>query len=111
FAQYITTRFLRHLPVRRSLEEGGSLLLGLAPRSLCGGRRLHSRENVRLITKIFPGHSLGVFKCHRIHVLFELLVIIEPEAVKLVERAVITESIIALIGDFLLAYYFLFGAL
>ena len=43
--------------------------------------------------------------------MLESFIEIEAEAVKLVERAVITESVIALIGDFLLANDFLFGAL
>src|SRR5262245_39473063 len=88
-----------------------SLLLGLARRSLGGCGGLHGCQNIRLIVKIFRSHFLDVFERNGVHVVLELLVIIEAEAVKLVERAVITESVVALIGDFLLANQFLFRAL
>src|SRR6476646_2757199 len=99
------------LPVRRNLGVDGSLRIRLARRSLGGGGRLHGCQNVRLIAKIFRSHFLDVFKCDGIHGVIELLIKIEAEAVKLVERAMITESVIALIGDFLLADQFLFRAL
>ena len=93
--------FFRHLPVRRSLGEGGSLLFG----------RLHGCQNIRLIAKIFRSHFFDVVEGHGVHVMLESFIVIEAEAVKLVERAVITESVVALIGDLLLANDFLFGAL
>src|SRR5215475_14214321 len=93
----------RHLPVRRSLGEDGSLLLGLALCSLGGGGRSDSRQNIRLIAEILRGHFLDVIKPDGIHVVLELLVVIEAEAVKLVERAMITERVVALVGDLLLS--------
>ena len=104
--------FFRHLPVRRrSLGEGGSLVLGLARFSVRGGGRLDRCQNVWLIAKIFRSHFFDVVKGDGVHVMLESFIEIEAEAVKLVERAVITESIVALIGDLLLANDFLLGAL
>jgi hypothetical protein len=79
-----------------------------------GGRlfwRLHGCQNIRLIAKIFRSHFFDVVEGHGVHVGFESCIVIESQALKLVERAVITESVVALIGDFLLADQFLFGAL
>src|SRR5215475_898976 len=88
-----------------------SLLVRLARRTLGGGGRLHGCQNVWLVAKIFGGYFLDVFTRDGVHGVLELLVIIEAEAVKLIERAMITESIIALIGDLLLADQFLLRAL
>src|SRR4029453_3985399 len=99
-------RFCLSLITRHS-----SLFLRLARRSLGGGWRLHGCQNVWLVAKIFGGYFLDVFKRDGVHGLLELLVIIEAEAVKIGERKMITESIIALIGYLLLADQFLFCAL
>src|SRR5215469_16778296 len=88
-----------------------SLLLGLACSSLGGGGWPHSRQNIRLITEIFRGRFLDVIERDGVHVVLELLVVIEAEAVNLVERAMITERVVALVGDLLLSDQFLFGAL
>src|SRR4030095_1661709 len=74
-------------------------------------RRSHGCQNVRLVAKIFGSHFLDVFKCDGVHGVVQLLITIETQAVKLVERAMITERVIALIGDLLLANQFLFRAL
>ena len=112
---------LRH--VKSSVQQGTTaclpavalaealLRIRLARRSLGRGRRLHGCQNVRLIAKIFRSHLFDIFKCDGVHGVLELLIKIETEAVKLVEGAMITESIIALIGDLLLADQFLFRAL
>jgi len=61
-----------------------------------------------LIAKIFRSHFFGVVEGHGVHVSFESFIVIEAEAVQLIERAVITKSVVALIGDFLLPNQFLF---
>src|ERR1700757_3244354 len=78
-----------------------SLLLG----------RPHGCQNIRLIAKIFCSHFFDVAQGHGVHIMLESLIVIEAETVKLVERAMITESVVALIGDFLLADQLLFRPL
>src|SRR5215472_16703118 len=73
--------------------------------------RPHGGQNVRLIAKIFRGHFLDVFKRDRVHVMLESLIVIETKAVKLVERAMVTEGVVALIGDLLLSDQFLLRTL
>ena len=84
-----------------SLVTCHSLLLG----------RPHGCQNIRLITEIFRGHFFDVIKRYGIHVVLELLVVIEAESVKLVERATVTERVVALVSDLLLPDQFLFCAL
>src|SRR5215472_3317468 len=98
--------FCSSLITRHSL-----LFLRLARRRLGRVGRSHGGQNVRLIAKIFRRYVLDVVQRNGVHAMLELLVIIEAEAVKFVERAMITESVIALIGDFLLADQFLLRAL
>ncbi len=70
--------------------------------------RSHRRQNIRLIAKIFRSHAFNVVERHCFHVVLELLVIIKAKPVELVQRAMITESIIALIRDLLLPDQLLF---
>ena len=75
----------------------------------CGPfRRSHRRQNIRLIAKIFRSHLFNILERHRVHIVLKLLVIIKAQSVELVERAMITESVVALIGDLLLPNQFLF---
>ena len=54
----------------------------------CGTfRRSHRCQNIRLIAKIFRGHLFNILERDRFHIVLELLVIIEAQSVKLVERA------------------------
>jgi len=53
--------------------------------------RSYRCQNIRLIVKIFSGHSLDVFERNRFHIVFERLVMIEAEPVKLIERGLVTE--------------------
>src|SRR4029434_3007972 len=70
--------------------------------------RSHRCQNIRLIPKIFRSHLFNVLERYCVHIMLKLLVIIEAQSVEFVERAMITERVVALIGDFLLANQFLF---
>src|SRR4030095_2642156 len=50
----------------------------------------------------------NVLERYCVHIMLKLLVIIEAQSVEFVERAMITESVVALIGDLLLPNQFLF---
>src|SRR6202035_1573339 len=80
----------------------------LTRRRLGGGGRPHSCQNIRLIAKIFRSHLLNVIERQCVHIVFESLVIIEAESVQFVQGALITKSVVALIGDLLLPNQFLF---
>src|SRR6266480_7710828 len=70
----------------------------------------HRRKNVRLIAKIFRSHALNVVERDCFDVVLKRLVVIEPKSVELIQRALITERIVALVRDFLLPDQFLFRA-
>src|SRR5206468_7411922 len=93
FTHYITNGLSRHSLARRSLGEGGSFLV----------RWLDRRQNIGLIAKIFHGHFFDVFERDGVHVVLKLFVVIKTKTVELVERAMVTERVVALIGDLLLA--------
>src|SRR5437868_4527366 len=73
--------------------------------------RSHRCQNIWLIAKIFRGHLLDIVEGHRVYMVFELLVMIKPKTIELVERAMITERVVALIGDLLLSDQFLLRTL
>src|SRR3954470_15652579 len=70
--------------------------------------RADERENVRLLQEIFRSDAPDLLQRDRLDIALERLVMVEAEAVELVERGHVTKRVVALVRDLLLPDQFLF---
>src|SRR5207244_9433394 len=82
------------------LHFGHNLFLFRSRRALRWSNR---GQDIRLVAKISRGDPFDVVECDRVYFSLQFFVMIEPETVKLVERALVAECVVALVGDLLLA--------